>query len=376
MSRILALAYRIFLQLVRDKRTLVLIFLGPIVIMGLLTWLLKAEKEPIRTAVIAGDKDSEMMSEILGGLLAGYAKVELIQGIKEDEIMDSLKSRKINTAILVQGGGIDNLQEGNRAQIEVFLEGSDPMMSREFLEEFRRIQKPLLDTLQGVLFLSSDNLGMILPPEFNLRFLYGGENFDETDYLAPGVICFVAFFFVFIITAVSFLRERAQGTMERLCASPLSEFEVIIGYWLGFLVFAILQTGVILFFVLYILKIHYLGNLASILLVEFIVVIGASNMGIFFSSFAKNEFQVAQFVPLVILPQVFLSGLLWSIETMPKALQYLAYCLPLTYANLALRDIMVKGFGLAQVLWELLALLAFALIMIFASRLTMRRIWR
>ena len=147
----------------------------------------------------------------------------------------------------------------------------------------------------------------------------------------------MAFFFVFIITGVSFLRERSQGTMERLLASPLSQFEIIVGYLFGFLLFALAQTGVIIFFVFYLLKIHYLGHLASVLAVEFLVVLIASNMGIFFSSFAKNEFQVAQFVPLVVLPQVFLSGMLWSVESMPKALQYLAYALPLTYANLALQ---------------------------------------
>ena len=231
----------------------------------------------------------------------------------------------------------------------------------------------LLDTIRGLIFLSADNLELIAPPEISLRFLYGGRDFDETDYLAPPVIAFVAFFFVFLLTAVSFLRERSQGTMERLMASPLTRLEIIIGYLSGFLPFVLAQTGIILFCVLYVLKIHYLGNLGSILLVELILVIGASNMGMFFSSFAKNEFQVAQFVPLVILPQVLLSGVLWSVETMPKALQYLAYALPLTYANFALRKLMIKGFSLYQVLPELLALLAFALLMIAGSMVSIRR---
>ena len=74
-----------------------------------------------------------------------------------------------------------------------------------------------------------------------------------------------------------------------------------------------------------------------------------------------------------IVPQVFLSGVLWSIETMPRVLQYLAYALPLTYANLALRKLMIKGFALHQVVPELAALIAFALLMIGGSILTMRR---
>ena len=161
--------------------------------------------------------------------------------------------------------------------------------------------------------------------------------------------------------------------MERLLASPLTPFELIAGYLFGFIVFALIQTLVIMFFMLFILKIHYAGSLASIFLVELILIIGASNMGIFFSSFAKNEFQVAQFIPLVIVPQVFLSGLLWSIETMPRVLQYLAYALPLTYANLALRKLMIKGFPLAQTAPELAVLILFAVLMIVASIFTIRK---
>jgi ABC-2 type transport system permease protein len=225
----------------------------------------------------------------------------------------------------------------------------------------------------GLVALSDENVQLIAPPEMELRFLYGGPDFGEADYFAPPVTCFVAFFFVFIITGVSFLRERSQGTMERLLASPLSQFEIIAGYLFGFLLFALAQTGVILFFVFYLLKIHYLGHLAPVIAVELLVVLIASNMGIFFSSFAKNEFQVAQFIPLVVLPQMLLSGMLWSVESMPKALQYLAYMLPLTYANLALRNLMIKGFSLAQILPELGALLVFALVMTAAGILTIRK---
>ncbi len=373
MSRITALAYRIFLQIARDRRTLVLIFLVPMLVMGLLTWLLRSEKQPFRAAVIVPDKGGAMMGDLLRELLVQNARVKIIAGITEPGINEALEDGRIQAAIVLRGADLEELKTGKRAELKVVLEGSDPMSSREFLQQLQRLQKPLLDTMRGLLSLSDENAQMLAPPELNLVFLYGGKDFGETDYFAPPVICFVAFFFVFIITAVSFLRERAQGTMERLLASPLSQFEIILGYLSGLLLFALAQTAVILFFVFYLLKIHYLGSIASVLVVEFIVVLGASNMGIFFSSFAKNEFQVAQFIPLVVLPQVLLSGMLWSLETMPKALQYIAYALPLTYANLALRNLMIKGFSLAQVLPELLALLAFALLMTAGSILTIRK---
>jgi ABC-2 type transport system permease protein len=373
MRRIAALAYRIFRQFLRDRRTMVLIFVVPIVIMSLLTWVLRAQSQPFRTAILAAEEDSAMVRDMLVNMLVKNANVEIVEGIDEPEIMEALQDGRIQGAIVMRGAGMEDLQAGKRAAMEVVLEGSDPLVGKDFARELQQAQKPLLDAIRGMIYLSDEDVELILPPEIKLRFLYGGEDFTETDYLAPPVIAFLAFFFVFLITAVSFLRERAQGTMERLMASPLTRFEIISGYLFGLLLFALAQTAVIMIFVLYILKIHYVGSLTSILVVELILVIGASNMGILFSSFAKNEFQVAQFIPLVIVPQVFLSGVLWSVETMPGVLQYIAYCLPLTYANFALRKLMIKGFALHQVWPELAALVIFALLMIVGSIISMRK---
>jgi len=372
MIRIAALAARIIRQFLRDRRTLVLIFVVPVVVMALFSYLLKAKAQPFQVAVIAAGQEDQMVGNLLRELLTQNANV-LIKEVAEPELMAALKDGRLQGAIVIRSAGLDKLKAGRPAGLELFLEGSDPMVSRDFVRELQRIQRPLLDAIRGLLFLSDADVQMIAPPNLSVRFLYGGEQFTETDFLAPMAMAFIAFFFVFILTGVSFLRERTQGTMERLMASPMTRLEIICGYLLGFLLFALAQTGVIIFFILYVIKIHYLGHLANILIVEFILVIGAANMGILFSSFAKNEFQVAQFVPLVILPQVFLSGVLWSIESMPKILQYLAYALPLTYANLALRSLMIKGFTLSQVIPELLVLLAFALLMVMGSIASMRR---
>jgi ABC-2 type transport system permease protein len=372
MTRVLALAARIIRQFRRDRRTLALVFAVPIVIMGLFTWILQAKAAPFRLAVLAGDDDSATMRDLVRNLLTENANVRIVEPPASD-LDAALRDGRLQAALVVRGGGMDELKAGRQAKLEVVLEGSDPLLVRDFLQQLQTIQKPLLSALRAMIYLSDEDMQLIAPPEVSKRFIYGGEAFTPTDYLAPSVIAFMAFFFVFLLTAVSFLRERAQGTMERVLASPLTPVEIIAGYLLGFLLFALLQTAVVMFFMLFVLKIHYAGSLASIFVVELILIVGASNMGIFFSSFAKNEFQVAQFIPLVIVPQVFLSGLLWSIETMPRALQYVAYALPLTYANLALNKLMIKGFPLARTWPELLALVVFAALMVGASVATMRR---
>jgi ABC-2 type transport system permease protein len=104
-----------------------------------------------------------------------------------------------------------------------------------------------------------------------------------------------------------------------------------------------------------------------------LLTIGSVNLGIFLSTFAQNEFQIVQFIPLVLGVQVFLSGIFWPIKQLPTALQPFSYILPLTYANDALRGVMLKGEDFGGIAPQLSALLVFALAMILLSALTMRR---
>src|SRR4030042_1645656 len=182
------------------------------------------------------------------------------------------------------------------------------------------------------------------------------------DYIAPAMLATLILFFGFLITGISVLRERSQGTMERLMASPISRMDVVAGYLLGFLVFALVQTLIIFFYMVYVLDVSFKGYLWQILVFQVLIGIGAVCLGTFFSVFARNEFQIMQFIPLIILPQVFLGGVLWPVEQMPDYLQWLAKIMPLTYAVEGLRDIMLSGKGLADVILDLGVLLGFAVI--------------
>ena len=189
-----------------------------------------------------------------------------------------------------------------------------------------------------------------------------GVSFPNTgvlDFVAPALITTLAFFFSFLLTGISFLRERSQGTMERLMASPLSRLDIVVGYLLGFFLFALVQTLIIVFYTIYVLGVHYKGDLWQIFVFQIVVIAGAVNLGIFITTFARNEFQMVQFIPLILVPQIFLSGVLWPIEQMPTWLQWLSHILPLTYAIQGLRDIMLNGKRLLDVGFQLMALVGF-----------------
>jgi len=197
----------------------------------------------------------------------------------------------------------------------------------------------------------------------------------QLDYFGAAFIGLVVFFLVFVVTIVSFLNERSQGTLERLMASPLRRGEIVLGYMLGFTVLALIQSIEVLIFSLAVLHVHNSGNVALIFLIEALMAIGAVNLGIFLSMFARTEFQAVQFIPLVVVPQILLSGILFPVATEPKPLQVVSDVLPLTYAVNGLRDVMIKG---ADLTWSSLQLdagvvLGFVVLLIVAAVATLRR---
>ena len=203
-----------------------------------------------------------------------------------------------------------------------------------------------------------------------------GLSFPEggiLDYIAPALLATLALFFSFLLTGISFLRERSQGTLERLMASPVSRLDIVVGYLFGFFVFALTQTLIILLFTIYVLNVQYRGDLWQIFVFQIVIITGAVNLGIFISTFARNEFQMVQFIPLMLFPQVFLCGVIWPVEQMPDYLQWLSKILPLTYAVDGLRDIMLAGKNLLDVGFELAVLVGFAVVISILAAITLRR---
>src|SRR2546427_11245560 len=248
---------------------------------------------------------------------------------------------------------------------EVHLEGSQPGED-----------SPVIQALQQAMTsLASQVAGRNVSFQPHINYLYGGSSYDTLDYFGAAFVGLVVFFLVFVITIVSFLNERSQGTLERLMASPLRRGEIVLGYMLGFTVLALLQSVEVLVFSLAVLSVHNQGNVLLIFGMEALMVLAAVTLGIFLSMFARTEFQAVQFIPLVIVPQVLLSGILFPVPNEPKPLQVASDVLPLTYAVNGLRDVMLKG---ADLTWPSLQLDAgvvagFVVLVIVAGIATLRR---
>ncbi len=220
------------------------------------------------------------------------------------------------------------------------------------------------------------SLGLILVAPLLVMALVGGSFSGQSvvlDRTAPALIATFAMFFTFMLTGVSFLRERSQGTLERLVTTPVSRADILVGYLLGFLLFALVQSTIVLLYTVLVLDVAYQGDLLQVFVLLMVLTIASISTGIFVATFARNEFQVVQFIPVVLAPQVFVSGIMVPVETMPTVLRLLANVVPLRYAVDGMRAIMLQGLGLGDVITELAALAIFAAVMLVAAAFTVRR---
>jgi ABC-2 type transport system permease protein len=374
--RVLALSARIVRQFARDRRTLALIFLAPLLIMTLLNFVLNNTSSAVTLGVVppAGPTGDTLLTR-LKTQLGGQNNLAIIT-VERGQEDATLTAGDDDGVLVFPDDFASQILSGASPALTLRLEGSNPGVAQQLRTIVSQIVAGISQRASGVPGAGVLPPGATIPatvPTLSTTYLYGGPEYTQTDALAPLFVGLFAFFFIFLLTSVSFLRERSQGTIERLMVSPLSKAELVLGYVLGFTLFALLQSLLILLFVVYVLRVHYAGNLALLFLVTLALTIGAVNLGIFTSAFARNELQVIQFIPLLLVPQVLLGGLFFPVKTLPVVLKQLAYVMPLTYANFALKDVMLKGFGLGDVWPDLAFIAGFAVVMVVAAAFSLRQ---
>lgn len=254
-------------------------------------------------------------------------------------------------------------------KIKAILDGAEPQASMAILGA---LQSALSDVFEDTFDKSA----------FEIKEYYY-NNIDGTDdsvenitYFTPAILGFIVFFFSFLLTMLAFIRERKEGTMERILTSPLKNSEIILGYILSASILALTQGTVVIIATIMIFNAQIeftLLNLLQIYLIIYILVLIALGMGIFLSTLAKTEFQIIQFIPLVILPFMLLSGVWAPVETLPEWLRPLSQFVPLTWSNIAMRDILLRGETIVDVILPLSILVAFAIIMIFLGILKLNK---
>jgi ABC-2 type transport system permease protein len=365
--RVLVLARRIVSGFRRDHRSLALLFVVPVVVTALLGWIVTVDEAgPPRILVAVEDP-----------LLAAPVETAL-QGAPTDAIQ-FVGRVEADAMLVVPPGTAAAIAAGGAPELRIVTLGLNPVADAGIV--------PRLGTVLAAAFA-----GPGAPPAPTLvhEAVYGAPNADQLDALGPIFIGYFAYFFVFILTGISFLRERIGGTLERLLATPVRRGEIILGYSIGFSLLATVQVLILLAFSLADIRVPALGPLPEwriglgvtnagspllLFVLVWLLALGSVNLGILLSTFARTELQILQFIPLVIVPQGLLGGMIWPIEALPEPLEWLSRIMPMRYGTEGLRAVMVRGAGLDDgvLIADLLILAGLALAFVVLAGRTVRR---
>lgn len=326
---------RILLQLKHDKRTIGLMIFAPIFVLTLMSFIFNGAEYHPKIGIVNAPLDFVNRLEDNDALVVRYSESDADAALKASEV----------DAVVNFESGVPHVQ----------LEGSDPNKSKAVTMLVQTAGKPVMPGAEP-----------------DITYLYGYEDMSSFDSFGPILIGFFVFFFVFLISGVSFLGERTSGTLERLLATPLRRWEIVTGYVLGFGAFTIIQSALIAWYSINVLHIMMVGSFALVLLITILTAMVALTIGTFISAYANNELQMIQFVPIIVVPQVFFSGL-FDLSTMAPWLQAVGRFMPLWYAADALRNIMLRGKGFDQIATDVLVLILICLFFMAANVLALKK---
>ena len=386
--RIAAIARRIAQGFRRDERTLGLMFVVPLVVTALLGWVMRDTRDTT-VGVVMVNEAGPVGQRIVDALTSATANapdgVEVVSSTEsKDAAVEQLRIDNADLAIVIPATLLADVQSGVRPTFTVITPGTEPAADAA---AFGKLQS-VLATLARELVPPGGTAPVI--PQIERETVYLTPDADQVDVLSPIFLGFFGYFFVFLLTGVSFLRERIGGTLERLLATPVTRGEIVLGYSLGFGIFATIQVVFLTIFILNSIDVPAIGPLPPFsiglgvdsagspylaFLIALLLSLGAVNLGIFLSTFARTELQVIQFIPLVIVPQGLLGGILFPTEQLPDVLNTIAHALPLTYAVEGLREVMLKGADLSStvVQTDLAVLAGIALFFVVLASGTIKR---
>ena len=373
--RLRALIRRVTQEIRRDRPSLALLFVAPIIITGLVTFILRAGETPVPTVALVNELP-EPAATAVGGALTTALEGD---GISVTEVADEAAARAAVDAETVSVGLVLPADLASGGTITFITLGVDPATEGGQLQQ----------VVASVVGAAATASGAQVPATAH-ETIYGGEGTDPIAPFAPAIVAFFVYFFVYVLTGVSFLRERTGGTLERLMATPVTRGEIVTGYTVGFGLFATVQVALLLVWALGTIHVPPIGPLPAFslglgisvagspllaFLVVLLLALGAVSLGIFLSTFARTELQIIQFIPIVLAPQFLLSGVLFPVESLPAVLQPLVLLMPLGYAVDALREVFIRGSDLsvAAVQLDLAVLGLIAVFFGVIASLTIRR---
>jgi ABC-2 type transport system permease protein len=371
-NRLTSIIRKEFIQITRDKRTLVIILIIPIMQLFLLGYSATTDVRNVPLAVYDQCRCTESRSLLDAYRAADYFRLAYDVG-SEDEIRVLIEQGDARAGIIIPPDYNTDLAQGE-AQVAFILDGSDATAGSTALAAATLIGQQHATTLMlEKLERSGLDVENFQPPlDVRTRVWYNPD-LVSSHFMIPGVIGMILFAITAILTATAIVRERERGTIEQLIVTPIRPWELVVGKVVPYVVLAFIDTLEVLAIGHWWFGVPVRGALWLILFCSALLLLSGLGIGLFASTIANTQQEAMLTVWMTLLPSIFLSGFFFPLEAMPKILQWISYIVPLRYYLVIIRALLIKGVGTAAIWEEMLALTLFGLFIMGAASMRFRK---
>jgi ABC-2 type transport system permease protein len=354
-KRVLSIIRKEFFQIKRDKRTIAIIILMPIMELLLFGYAASTSVDHIPTVVYNNDIGIESRELLDGFVNSQYFDLDY-NAISIKEIEEYIDSGEAKAGIVIPAEYSEDIKNGKTAQIQLIVDGTDPTTAQTILSSAGGVVQymsiEIIKEARGISVLQSLDL--------RSRVWYNPD-MSSINFNIPGLIGVILQTVTLMLTSFSIVRERERGTMEQLIVTPITKMELMVGKIVPYVIIGFVDIVLALALSVFWFKVRIAGSITLLLLFSLIFLFGSLGVGLVISTVSKSQLQAMQLSMFMIMPNILLSGYMFPREAMPKVIHGLSTVLPLTYFIKVLRGIILKGNGFAELYEEFFILVVFGL---------------
>lgn len=320
-------------HIVRDKRTMLILFGMPIIMMLLFGYAVRNDVRNVRTVIVVSNTDYVTQQAVDRLSASEYFTITQVVATPV-EAEQAIRDQKADLAIVF---GED--YASGHSSLQFIVDGADPNMAQQWTQYAKAV-------------ITNPNNGLV-----NTKLLYNPQMKSAYNFV-PAIMGTLLMLVCAMMTSISIVREKERGTMEVLLVSPVRPILIIIAKAIPYLVLAFIILIVILLMANSLLGVPLQGSVFWIFVISTIYILLALSLGLLVSNIAKTQLVALLLSAMVLLmPIVMLSGMFFPIESMPKVLQYVSAIIPTRYYTSAMRKLMIMGVGVRQVMHEMIVLI-------------------
>jgi len=368
-SRVRAVARKEMLELRRDPVLLRVIVVLPVAMLLLFGYAVNFNLKHIPLAV--WDRANDRISQALVRELEADGKFDVVRHVQsEEELVRLIDRQQARVGLELPPGMLERIRAGQGVKLTALVDGSDPTFAFQAQVGLQKAVGRLNARLVAARMLAGE--AQPLPLELAPELLYNPEG-NTAAFMVPGIVGIILTQIAVILTGLAIVREKETRMLEALIATPVRPGELVVGKVLPYLAIAFVDALLVLWVGRTVFAVPMRGSPTLLLGLVFLFVLGSLAVGIVVSARARTQIQAIFATLVYYLPSIFLSGLFFPIEGMPRALQAVTYLIPLRYFLEAARGIMLRGVGLDALLVPFAALALFTVLMLVFATLSFRK---